>query len=194
MKKKKKIKSFFKTKKWENILKIFLSLFILYHLTMIFAVPHRRSMIHDKLMPYFTFYAHSLSFNISWDFYAPNPSSYHYFEYEIVSKKHKVETYRWPPSKKEFNRMDLNYKRLLYHSRFFMLLGSNHIQSHFLPYLCSIHPEASHITAKAFVENRPHFKKAKILKPSSLSENNKSNMRLWSVSSKACKKKIIKEI
>ena len=188
-----KLPAFFKgqikNKKLRFFLKFFLSLCVLYHLAMILVTPHRMSMIHERLMPYFSSYAHTLSLNTGWDFYAPNPSHYYYFEYEVIDSKDKVGTFRWPPSRKESKRIYLNHNRLIYHSRFFMVLGKEHIRRHFLPYLCSLHSEATEITIKAILEDRPHFKKAKVFHPSFFSADNKQNMKTWFATSTRCKKR-----
>ena len=194
MKKIIKLPSFFKgqikNKKLRGVLKFFLSLFILYHLAMILIIPHRRSMIHEYAMPYFPSYVHTLSLDTSWNFYAPNPIDYYYFEYEVIDSKNKVGTFRWPPSRKEVKRIYLNHNRLIYHARFFLTLHERNISQYFiLPYLCNLHSEAVEITVKVMFKNRPHFKKAKVLEPSFLSVDNKQNRKKWfSVTSK-CKKR-----
>ena len=178
-----------KNKKTRRFLKLLLSLCIIYHLAMILIVPHRMSMIHERLMPYFTPYAHTLSMITAWDFYAPNPSYYFYFEYEVINSKDKVGTFRWPPSRKEFKKIYLNHNRLIYHSRFFMSSGKRNIRKHFLPYLCHLHPTATEISIKALFENRPHFKKARTFKSGFFSKNNMENMKEWFTVSSRCKRR-----
>ena len=178
-----------KNKKLRVFLKVFLSLCIFYHLAMIFIIPHRMSMVYERLMPYFSSYANTLALNTTWDFYAPNPSHYYYFEYAVIDLRDKVSTFRWPPSRVESKRIYLNHNRLIYHSRFFMILGKQPIRKHFLPYLCSLHPEATEITIKAILEDRPHFKKAKVFRPRFFSANNEQNMKIWFSTSARCKKR-----
>jgi len=178
-----------KSRSLRLFLKCFLSLCIMYHLAMIFIMPHYMSMIHERLMPYFASYAHSLSFTASWDFYAPNPSYYYYFEYEVIDSNNKVGTFRWPPSRKESKRIYLNHNRLIYHARFFMVLGKGYISRHFIPYFCRLHPEAVEITMKALFEDRPHFKKAKAYNPRFFSTYNKKNMKKWFAVSSRCKRR-----
>ena len=191
----KKIKSsaFFKgqikNKKLRGILKFFLSLFILYHLAVIFITPHHMSLVHERLMPYFIPYAHTLSFYTSWDFYSPNPTYYYYFKYEVIDLKNKVRTFRWPPSRKESRRIYLNHNRLIYHARFFILLGKKSIRKYFIPYLCYLHPEAAEITMKVIFEDRPHFKKAKVFGPGFFSADNEQNMKEWLAVSSRCKRR-----
>ncbi len=178
-----------KNKKIRGVLKFLLSCFIFYHLAMIFIVPHRMSMIHEKLLPYFLSYAYTLSLNTSWDFYAPNPSFYYYFEYEVIDSKDKVATFRWPPSRKESKRIYLNHNRLIYHARFFMVLEKKHIIRHFLPYLCRLHPTAKEISLKVLFENRPHFKKAGTFRPGSFSAESKERFQEMFTLSSFCKRK-----
>ena len=156
---------------------------------MIFIMPHYMSMIHEQLIPWFSSYAHSLSFTTSWNFYAPNPIYYYYFEYEVIGSNNKVGTFRWPPSRKESKRIYLNHNRLIYHARFFMDLGRGYIRRHFIPYFCRLHPEATEITMRALFEDRLHFKKAKSYNPRFFSADNKKNMKqLFAVSSR-CKRR-----
>ena len=184
------LKGQIKNKKLRGILKFILSLFILYHLAMVFIMPQYMSMIHERLIPYFISYAHTLSFTTSWDFYAPNPTYYYYFQYEVVNSKNKVGTFRWPPSRKESKRIYLNHNRLIYHARFFMLLGHKNIRKHFMPYLCYLHPEATEITLQVMFEDRPHFKKAKIAGPRVFSADNaQKDMKEWMKVSSKCKKR-----
>ena len=177
-----------KNKQLRFVLKLLISLLVIYHLAMIIVVPQRMSMIHERLMPYFSSYAYTLSLAVSWDFYAPNPSIYYYFEYEVIDAKDRVEVFRWPPSRKEFKKGYMNHNRLIYHSRFFMLLGQKRIRRHFMPYLCRLHPSAREISVKAIVENRPHFKKARVFDPGFFSAGNKENMRVWFTASSRCKR------
>ena len=192
---KKKKMSFFKNSKLHVALKVIASLWILYHLVAIFIIPHKSSLIHENLKKYFISYAQTLSFMVTWDFYAPYPSLYYYFEYEVISPKNKVETFRWPPSRKEFKSVYLNHNRLIYHARFFMLSGRKRIARNFIPYLCTLHPTAKEISLKAILENRPHFKKARMFKKGFFSQENKKNMQEWfTVSSKCKKRKNLRQI
>ncbi len=166
-------------------LKVLVSLFIVYHLLMVFISPNRLSMIHEKLMPYFISYAHTLSMDVSWSFYAPNPYSYFYFEYEVIYTNDRVNTFRWPPSRKESKRNIFNYNRFISQTLFFMLAGPRKLRRYFLPYLCHLHPESKEITAQAIVEDRPHFKKAQVLDPLQ-SLYNKENMKVWYKAFRRC--------
>ena len=179
------INDMFRVQSVQVTLKVLVSLFIVYHLLMIFISPNRLSMIHEKLMPYFISYAHTLSMDVSWSFYAPNPYSYFYFEYEVIYKNDRVNTFRWPPSRKESKRNIFNYNRFISQTLFFMLSGPRELRRHFLPYLCHLHPESKEITAQAIVEDRPHFKKAQVLDPLQ-SLYNKENMKVWYKASRRC--------
>ncbi len=192
MKRKTKKISFWKAQR-ENkisrfILKLLLSLFVLYHLSMIFISPNTRSLAHEALMPYFTFYASALSLNNAWDFYAPNPTYYYYLEYEVIDSKDKVATFRWPPKRKESQLIYLNHNRLLYHARFFIMAGPQNIRRYLIPYFCRQHPFADEITLKIMFENRPHFKKARTFRSDFFSAENLENMKMWSNIHARCKK------
>ena len=178
-----------KNKKIKAILKFLLSLGILYHLAMIFITPQQMSLVREKLMPYFNAYAQTLYLSSSWNFYAPNPSYYHYFEYETIDDKDNVAVFRWPPARKESKKIYLNHNRLIYHSRFFVLFGPNNIRKYFLPYLCRLHPTTKTISIKLKWENRPHFKKAKTYGPGYFSAENLDNMKEFQAVTMYCKRR-----
>ena len=193
MKRKPKKTSFWKAQR-ENktsrfILKLLLSLFILYHLSMIFIMPNINSLAHEQLNPYFTFYASTLSLNNAWDFYAPNPAYYYYFEVEVIDSKDQVDTFRWPEKRKESLLIYLNYNRLIYHARFFIITGPQSIRRYLIPYFCRRYPTANEVTLKIMIENRPHFKKAKTFRQDFFSAQNKENMKTWSTIHAKCKKR-----
>ena len=194
MKKKKKQLSFWKSLKQSPKTKLMvqfcLSLFVLYHLFMIFISPHVMSIAHEKLMPFFAPYASTLALNTSWNFYAPNPIYYHYWTYEVIDSKSKVGDFRWPPKREESKLIYLNHNRLIYHSRFFIIAGPRNVKRYFIPYLCRLHPLATEITLKVIFENRPHFKNAKTFKPTFFSAENQENKHVWSAPIHAkCKRK-----
>ena len=193
MKKKKKNLSFWKAikqnKKIQFVSKLLLSLFVLYHLSMIFISPHIMSIAHEKLMPYFDTYASTLSLNTNWDFYAPNPTYYYYYQYEVIDSRSKVGDFRWPPKRKESKLIYLNHNRLIYHTRFFIMAGPRNVRRYFMPYLCRLHPLATEITLKIMLEDRPHFKKAKTFKSDFFVADNPEHMKLWSTIHSKCKRK-----
>lgn len=175
-----------KNKKIILSLKIIVSLWIVYHLAMILIIPNRSSMANESFRPYFISYAQSLSMNSAWAYYAPNPITYFYFQYEVI-KKQSVETYRWPPSRTESKRILFNHKRFITHSLFFWKIGAEHIRKHFLPYLCRLHPLAEEIAIKIIYENRSHFKKAKIMHVPFWPTSNK-NMQALTITSSRCRR------
>ena len=185
MRKKAKNLSFWKSLKQSPkigfITKLFLSLFVLYHLCMIFISPHVMSLAHNRLMPYFAPYANTLSLSASWNFYTPNPNYYYYFHYEVIDSKSKVGSFRWPPKRKESKRIYLNHNRLIHHTRFFVMAGPKNIRRYFIPYLCRLHPLASEIILKVRLERRwLRFKKQKkVFRPAVFSAENKENTKEW---------------
>ena len=133
-----------------SLLKIFVSLFIVYHLMMA-AVIQRDSVVHNFFRPWFVSYARSLSMDSLRAPYVLSPfgpldggiSHYSaYFQYEVIKnisageksgskkrfhrtrrrggQKQSVQHYRWPPARRESGRVFFNHNRLLAHSSFFM--------------------------------------------------------------------------
>ena len=180
MRKKAKNISFWKSLKQNQkirfIAKLFLSLFVLYHLFMIFISPHIRSLAHKKFMPFFAPYANTFSLNTSWNFYTPNPNYYYYFSYDVMDLKSKAGSFRWPPKRKESKRIYLNHNRLIHHARFFITAGPRNIRRYFIPYLCHLHPSARKISLKVKLKHRRlRFKK----KSAFFSAKNQESMEEW---------------
>ncbi len=176
-----------KNKNSISFVKIIVSILIVYHVAMILVVPNRQSMLYDVLRPYFISYSRSFSMDAVWAYYAPNPVTYFYFQYEVIKKK-SVETYRWPPTRKESKRVLFNHKRFISHSQFFLIMGAPNIRKHFIPYLCQLHPLAKEIAVKIIYEDRPHFKKAKVMKLAFWPTNNK-NMKEVFMAAAPCRRK-----
>ena len=177
-----------KNKKLFAVVKIFISLFVVYHLLMVAIIPNRYSMLFDALRPYLMPYAHTLAMDSVWGYYAPNPIIYFYFRYEVI-KKNSVETYRWPPTRQESKRILFNHIRFVVHSQYFFRMDKNNIRRHFIPYLCRLHPMAKEIAIKIKYENRPHFKKAKIMDLPFWPVNNKDMKEVFITSSRCRRSK-----
>lgn len=188
MRKKIKKPSFFKNPLFQIIVKIFLSIYIFYHLAVVFITPQRMSMLYERFGSYFISYAQTLFIDGSWNFYIPRRSHYYDFKYVVMEGKKKMGTFRWPPSRKEVKRIYLNHNRLIHHSRFFMIVGGRNIRRHFIPYLCDLHPSADKITVEATLKRKPRLKNAF---NSSIYDNKKE---WFSVSSKCSKRKKARNI
>ena len=144
------------------ILKIFLSVFIVYHLTVIFVIPNSTSMVYEQLSPYVLPYGWTLRMATPWQFFSPDPADHYYFKY-IVHYPNKIKkTFFWPPLKKESNLMFFNHLRLTVQVFYFLIYNSGRfIRWHFLPYICSLHTEAIKIKLKVMTVKKPTFKEAR---------------------------------
>ena len=160
MRKKIKKPAFFKNALFQITLKIFLSLYILYHLAVVFITPQKMSILYKNFGSYFVSYAQTLFIDGNWNFYIPRRSHYYNFKYTIMEGKKKTGTFWWPPSRREVKRIYLNHNRLISHSRFFMVVGGRNIRRHFVPYLCDLHPSADRIVVKATLKRKPRLKNA----------------------------------
>ena len=191
-------KSIQNNKPIQVIFKIFLSVFIIYHLSVMFILSSHTSMAYEKFRPYMLPYAWTLRVNAySWQFFSPNPGKdHHYFEYIVHYPSKVKKTFFWPPSMKESNLIFFNHFRLQVHtSYFFRTKSSRLVHQHFLPYLCSLHSEARWIEIKATVSKRPSFKEAAekgysfkpykggsvIFKSSLMCKNNKKTRKVSSI-------------
>lgn len=174
--KKKKLLSF-KKKVVQNsvlhkLLKILASLFVVYHLMVVVVMPYPSSLLYKTFSPYLMFYAGTLNMAGSWDLFS-HPGSYIYFEYEVRGqntkktgrKKRRIktsQTFIWPPSRKESDRIYFNHNRLIFHTRYFYKTHSpTLLRRHFLPFLCQLHPQAKSLSLKAFRKDQIPYQKAR---------------------------------
>ncbi len=166
-------------------LKIILSLWIVYHLLVIIIMPHKQSPSYLFFRPYLTSYARSLSMDSNWKSDTLDPGRYFYLEYD-VTRKNSIETYQWPPSRKESKRVFFNHNRLIAHSRFFLNIRKRYIRRAFLPYLCRLHPSAEEISLRVLLKKHSYSKKAPL---SSFSFSaKKPKQREWLIGYSSCRK------
>lgn len=144
------------------LVKAALSLFILYHMTVVLVLPNPSSIWSRKLSRFLTPYANQLSINTSWDFFSPTPAPTMYFEYQIDrgGDIHGLDstTYYFPEfgSKGSYNP---NANRLLYAMRFF-ILDPARVDRYFLPWLCRQHPQAEMIYLQHIIEPVENMERA----------------------------------
>lgn len=147
-------------RKW---IKLGLSVFVIYHLFVVLTVPNPQSYLTREVASFILPYANTLSINTPWQFFSPEPSSYVYYEYEVIpdSLDEEMKTYQWPPKDRSEYLID-NYMRLIYHSRF-STSSEQRIHQFFLPWLCRYHPEAREITMRIMSEELVSLDKAVIV-------------------------------
>lgn len=128
-----------RSKKWVQGLA---SIWLLWHLFVIFSVPNQTSYLNVTLKPLLLPYANSLGFNRSWQFFSPDPGTPLFLQFEIWKNREKIGSEIYPPLQAPFIR--LPYVRRIYLVRILTLFPelAGLVVG---PYLCRMHPEASEL-------------------------------------------------
>lgn len=158
-------------KKADFIVRVLLSVFLVYHLLVVLLLPSGASLEARALSRILVPYANTLAMNNSWVFFSPGPSPNIYLEYElegadleplvaeaegtdIIGDEPRI----FPPPKRTrwFND---HYFRSLYVMRYFAL-DPLKLERYFAPWICRRHPEAASVVVRAVVEPVPGIEKA----------------------------------
>ena len=143
-----------------NIVKVALSLFILFHVITIFVFANQGSILHQTLPHFMINYATTLIFNSKWQFFAPNPMvDERYLKYEIslddkVSAEKvvqnedttKIKYHYWPP-KPNTKIFQENWNRMFIHS-VLSTSSEDKVKNLFIPWACRKHSEAYSISIR----------------------------------------------
>ncbi len=189
------VKDVMKNENFRIVLKILLSVAIVYHLLVIFLMPNQISMLASQWSPYLRPYTDNLFMNIKGSNHVLNPGTYFYLNYKVFYKDGRAEALKWPPSRKESNLVFFNHNRLIYHTQYFVLSGKKSLRRFFIPYLCRLHEGARKVSVEAVLQNRPRFRKARIVDPSFLSMGyNDQEIILFRTSRKCRKVRRVREL
>lgn len=137
--------------KW---LLIILSLFLVYHLTVMVVLANGGSFLARTLTPYLIPYANLIQMNTTWNFFAPDPAHSMFVKYKIEFTDAEGNDLKQPvigfiPPEKKHIVVDSSKRRFLYAMRF-LLLDNNRMQTILGPWLCREHPGATRV----LMENR----------------------------------------
>ena len=167
----------------KSLLKVLISLVLVYHLFMILLLPQFRFTHHQGWMNYFKFYQFIFSFNNRWDKYSIQLLPKFYLKYEVLeqSKGKKSKTFIWPPSHEEH--LIFNHKRLVNNTMHLINRGPVNVQRYLLPWLCRKHENARLIKAEAIaISKKAGNRRGRLFKgPSGVKRDKKDNV-LFSVS------------
>lgn len=148
--------------KKNELLKIILSFFILFHLLAVGIYPNPNSVLTQSLSPLIRNYGNQLGLNTTWQFFSPNPGSIRYLEYDVIVENEediKIDKYSFPPQE-DSSLWKANQGRLFYYS-IRMISDTNNIANFLIPYLCRKHPEATSVALKAIDKRIPSMAKAR---------------------------------
>lgn len=134
-----------------SILKIGLSIFVLYHLLAVTILPMGSGLIIRELGRYFTPYANLLQLNTTWQFFSPGPSPIFYLEYSFLEETADGEDFETEPEllperRQTFGYSD-SYNRRLFSMRFFSL-NQQRLELYLVPWLCRQNPKAVQVTVR----------------------------------------------
>lgn len=138
------------------IIRILLSIFIIYHLIVILVYPNPISIPGRMVTKWTVDYANLFNLNTTWQFFSPDPTGHVFLRYEVLETEDPEEEpkeHLWPPARGEFKLHDFWF-RLVYHSRH-MIMSHERMEANLLPWLCRKHPEAKQIVLKGVVEELP---------------------------------------
>lgn len=152
-----------KTGSRHTILKVVISIFLLYHLSAVAILPNASSMIGRKLSWLYLPYANPTLFNRTWQFFSPGPMSAVYLEYNTLTNEGPAADedrppYVYPPHRKNAA-LDDFYMRTLAGMRLISMNPDN-FETDFIPFLCRLHPEAVKLDLRSVVEELPPIEKA----------------------------------
>ena len=132
-----------------NLIKILLSLAIIYHLLAVIVFPNPNSILARSLAPLINPYGNTLGLNTTWQFFSPDPGHLRYVSYQVVvetGEDFQLEDFSWPPDNTE-GMFTANIGRRFYHA-FRTVLTDDKRQNYLVPFLCRKHPQATSIVIK----------------------------------------------
>lgn len=144
-----------------SVLKIFFTVFLLYHLAAIVIMPNPSSLLGRKYSRYLTNYSNLLGINTTWQFFSPGPAPVFYLEYDVEPKdpSGEIKTYEIP-ERRRASYYDELYNRTLYAMRFFVLAPQETFKRFFVPWLCKQHPEAASLSIRTLGEPIENIERA----------------------------------
>jgi hypothetical protein len=161
------------SKKPRTWLRLLVSIFICYQLLVAVVSANGTSYVARSLDSWITPYANLFAFNVSWNFFAPDPAHTMYIQYFVHfddDQKDPVEGYL-PPEKEKIV-VDSSKRRFLYAMRF-MIVDENRLKIILGPFLCRQYPGASSVHIKNILEPIPN------LDSSQVSMGEKTEALIW---------------
>lgn len=150
-------------KKAKLLLKILLSLWIVYNIVVMLVMPNIGSYLGRTFSRYLTPYAGAVGLSAGWDFFSPDPAHTLYIEYTVYFPSSADGEFRDPiegffPPEKNRPVHDPVRKRDLYAARY-MAISPRRLRILFGPWLCKQHPGATQVNTKIIIETVPPLDK-----------------------------------
>ena len=143
----------------KRIFKILISLWILYHLSVILVLANGSSFVGRNWSQFFLPYGNVLGLNSSWNFFSPDPAHTMYLQYKIRYEDGQGNELKEPfegflPPEKNQVVVDSSKRRMLYAMRF-LLLDPSRLETLMGPWLCRKYPGASEVSISYILEALP---------------------------------------
>jgi hypothetical protein len=147
----------------QKLLKVILSVFIVFQLTCVFVLPNPDSIIYRELAPLVVTYGNFFDFNTTWRFFSPNPMV-RLMEYDVFTPgpdgKLITESFRYPKSLEDEGSRE-NFNRKL-NNAMYMMGRAEFLKDIFGPTICSWHPKADSIAVYMRGRVLPTIEKSKL--------------------------------
>lgn len=138
-------------------LRILLSVFICYQLLAAIVLANGSSFLGRAMDPWIRTYANLFAFNVTWNFFAPDPAHTMYIHYFVHFDDESQEPFEgYIPPEKEQIVIDSSRRRFLYAMRF-MIIDENRLKVILGPFLCRQHPGASMVRITNILEPIPNL-------------------------------------
>lgn len=141
-----------------------LSVFIVFHLTVIVVLANGTSYLGRSLQHILTPYANFIGLNSTWNFFSPDPAHTMYFRYLVRFQddngndlREAIEEFV-PAAKDEFV-LNSSKRRMLYAMRF-MILDSRRMSGILGPWICRKYPGATSLHIEHIFEQIPSLDRA----------------------------------
>lgn len=142
-----------------KLAKVLLSVFVVYHLSLMMILPNAGSYLGRNFERWMTGYANQIGLNATWNFFAPDPAHTMFLQYNIHFEGAEGEELRPPlagyiPEEKSDVVIDGSKRRFLYAVRYLML-DPRRLELILGPYFCRTHSGASSVSIRHLLEPIP---------------------------------------
>jgi hypothetical protein len=137
-------------------MRVIISIFVVYHLVVILVLANGSSYLGRFLDPWISPYGNLLGFNVTWNFFAPDPAHTMFIRYRIhfddsegEGTRDPIEGY-FPPTREKIV-YDSSQRRFLYAMRL-LILDEKKMKVLLGPFLCRQNPGSSSIHIENILE------------------------------------------
>jgi hypothetical protein len=146
------------------ILKVVLSIWLVYHLIVIVVMPNSVSYLGRHYESWLSTYANNLNLNTPWNFFSPDPAQTMYFKYTIYFRNELLEDLKEPvegyfPKEKDKGAYGAAERRELYAMRY-MIIDPKRVDKFLGPWLCKKFEGASSVKLEHVIDNIPPLDRA----------------------------------